>query len=131
MGYPLYGHELDENTSPIEAGVGFFVALDKGDFIGRSVLAAQKSGGVTRRCVAFRMAEKTAPPRPGYPIWIPGGTAAVGQVVSGTQSPSLGCGIGMGFVPSAHAAVGTAIEVEVRGRKWPATLVKKPIYVRP
>ncbi len=130
MGYPLYGHELDENTSPIEAGVGYFVSLDKSDFIGRSVLAEQKAKGVSKRCVAFRMAEKTAPPRPGYSIWIPGGSAAVGQVVSGTQSPSLGCGIGMGYVPPAISALGTALEIEVRGRKWPATVVKKPIYLR-
>ena len=68
--YPLYGHELDENTTPIEAGVGFFVALDKGDFIGRSVLAEQKASGVKKKCVAFKMTEKSAPPRPHYPIWV-------------------------------------------------------------
>ena len=131
MGYPLYGHELDEQTTPIEAGLGFFVSLEKGEFCGRSVLAQQKAAGVTRRCVAFRMAEKTAPPRPHYPIWSVGPDAKVlGQVVSGTQSPSLGCGIGMGYVPPGFAEVGTAIEIEVRGRRWPATVVKKPIYKR-
>ncbi|MBL9170352.1 MAG: glycine cleavage system aminomethyltransferase GcvT [Verrucomicrobiales bacterium] len=131
MGYPLYGHELDEQTTPIEAGLGFFVALDKGEFCGRSVLARQKAEGITRRCVAFRMAEKTAPPRPHYPIWSVGPDAKVlGQVVSGTQSPSLGCGIGMGYVPPAFAEIGTAIEIEVRGRRWPANVVKKPIFKR-
>lgn len=124
--YPLYGHELDENTSPIEAGVGFFVALDKGDFIGRSALAEQKAKGVSKKCVAFKMTDKSAPPRPHYPIWANG--ASVGEVVSGTQSPSLNIGIGMGYVPPQAAKVGTAIEIEIRGKKSPAVVVQKPIY---
>lgn len=126
--YPLYGHELDENTTPIEAGVGFFVALDKGDFVGRKVLAAQKTGGTTKKCVAFKMTEKSAPPRPGYPIWING--ASVGQVVSGTQSPSLSVGIGMGYVPTEFAKAGTVIEIEARGRRAAAEVVAKPIFKR-
>src|SRR5207237_7928251 len=86
MGYPLYGHELDENTTPIEAGLGFFVAFDKGDFVGRAVLAEQKEKGVRKKCVAFRMSDKSAPPRPPYPIWSEGADSKpIGQVVSGTQ----------------------------------------------
>jgi aminomethyltransferase len=127
--YPLYGHELDENTTPIEAGVGFFVALDKGEFVGRAVLAAQKAEGPARRCVAFRMAEKSAPPRPQYPIWSPEGQR-LGDVVSGTQSPSLGVGIGMGYVPSVHAKAGTAIEIEIRGKRYRAEIAAKPLYRR-
>jgi aminomethyltransferase len=127
--YPLYGHELDENTTPIEAGLGFFVALDKGDFVGRRVLAAQKENGVSKRCVAFKMTEKSAPPRPNYPIWDSGSDSKpVGQVTSGTQSPSLGVGIGMGYVPPAFAKPGTAIEIEIRGTRSPAVVVQKPIY---
>jgi aminomethyltransferase len=126
--YPLYGHELDENTTPIEAGVGFFVALDKGEFVGRSVLAAQKTGGTAKKCVAFKMTEKSAPPRPGYPIWING--APAGQVVSGTQSPSLSVGIGMGYVPTEFAKAGTVIEIEARGRRAAAVVVAKPIFKR-
>jgi aminomethyltransferase len=126
--YPLYGHELDEETTPIESGVGFFVALDKGDFIGRSVLAEQKASGVKKKCVAFKMTEKSAPPRPHYPIWANG--AVVGQVVSGTQSPSLGIGIGMGYVPPEFAKPGTTIEIETRGKRAPAVVVAKPIYRR-
>jgi aminomethyltransferase len=124
--YPLYGHELDEDTTPIEAGVGFFVALDKGDFNGRSVLAEQKANGVKNKCVAFKMTDKSAPPRPHYPIWVNG--ASVGEVVSGTQSPSLGIGIGMGYLPSNCAKPESRIEIEIRGKRFPAVIVKKPIY---
>lgn len=126
MCYPLYGHELDEDTTPIEAGVGFFVSLDKGDFNGRAVLAAQKAGGVKKKLVAFKMSEKSAPPRPHYAIWING--APSGQVTSGTQSPSLNAGIGLGYVPPEHAWTGTPIEIEIRGKRFPATIVPKPIY---
>ena len=127
--YPLYGHELDADTSPIEAGVGFFVALDKGDFIGRNVLAEQKARGVKKKCIAFKMTDKSAPPRPHYPIWSTGPKAAkIGEVVSGTQSPSLGIGIGLGYVPPEFATPGTAIEIEIRGKRAPAQIVKKPIY---
>jgi len=124
--YPLYGHELDENTTPIEAGLGFFVALDKGDFVGRSVLAGQKANGVSKKCIAFKMTDKCAPPRPHYPIWVNG--ARVGEVVSGTQSPSLNVGIGMGYVPPEFAKPGTEIEIEIRGNRPKAVVVKKPIY---
>ena len=124
--FPLYGHELDESTSPIEAGLAVFVSFDKGEFVGREALWRQKSGGVSRKCVAFRMVEKSAPPRPGYPIV--SGEAPVGIVVSGTQSPSLGIGIGMGYVPTALGTPGTRIEIEIRGRRSPAEIVKKPIF---
>ncbi len=124
--YPLYGHELDEQTTPIEAGVGFFVALDKGEFNGRAVLAAQKANGVKKKLVAFKMTDKSAPPRPHYPIWVNG--ANVGIVTSGTQSPSLNVGIGLGYVPSDSAKPDTKIEIEIRGKRCPAVIVPKPIY---
>ena len=124
--YPLYGHELDEHTTPIEAGVGFFVSLDKGEFNGRSVLAEQKANGVKKKLVAFKMTGKSAPPRPHYPIWVNG--TSVGEVVSGTQSPSLNLGIGMGYVPPEFAKVNTKIEIEIRGKKFAAVVVPKPIY---
>jgi len=130
--YPLYGHELDENTTPIEAGLGYFVALDKGDFIGRSVLAEQKAKGTARKLVAFKMTGKTPPPRPHYAIWSAGpGAVKVGEVTSGTQSPSLGIGIGLGYVPTALAKPGTVIEIEIRDKRFPAVIVQKPIYRRP
>ncbi len=128
---PLYGHELDETTTPIEAGLGFFVALDKGDFTGRSVLAEQKTNGVSRKCVAFKMTEKSAPPRPHYPIWSAGPDAKkIGEAASGTQSPSLNIGIGLGYVPTEFAQPETPIEIEIRGRRSPAVIVRKPIYKR-
>ncbi len=130
--YPLYGHELDENTTPIEAGVGFFVALDKGEFTGRTVLAAQKANGTTKKCVAFKMTGKSAPPRPHYAIFSAGADAKkIGEVVSGTQSPSLGIGIGMGYVPPEFAKAETAIQIEIRGNLFPAVIVAKPIFRKP
>jgi aminomethyltransferase len=124
--YPLYGHELDENTTPIEAGLGFFVSLDKIEFNGRSVLAGQKTGGVKKKLVAFKMNDKSAPPRPHYPIWA--GSAKVGEVTSGTQSPSLNLGIGMGYVPPEFAKPDAKIEIEIRGKHFAAVVVPKPIY---
>jgi aminomethyltransferase len=132
VGYPLYGHELDETTTPMEAGVGFFVALDKGEFTGRAVLADQKATGVKKKCAAFKMADKAPPPRPHYPIWSAGPDARkLGEVASGTQSPSLGIGIGMGYVPPEFSKPGTALEIEVRGRRFAAVVAPKPLYRRP
>jgi aminomethyltransferase len=130
-GYPLYGHELDEEITPLEAGVGYFVALSKGDFTGRAVLARQKAAGTSRKLVGFKMAERSAPPRPGYPIWsVSGATASMGRVTSGTQSPSLGIGIGLGFVEPEFSLANTAIGIEVRGKRLPALVVPRPIYRR-
>jgi len=124
--YPAFGHELDEQTTPIEAGVGFFVSLDKGEFTGRSVLAAQKANGPAKKLVAFKMTDKSAPPRPHYSIWANGEN--VGSVTSGTQSPSLNLGIGMGYVPAALAKADTQLEIEIRGKRYAAVVVPKPIY---
>lgn len=129
MCYPLYGHELNEETTPIEAGLGYFVALEKGEFVGREALAAQRAKGVSKKLVAFKLGEKSPPPRPGYPIWSAGNNPAkIGQVTSGTQSPSLGVGIGLGYVSPQFAAAGTWIDIEIRGKRAPAVVVQKPIY---
>jgi aminomethyltransferase len=124
--YPLYGHELDEVTTPIEAGLGFFVSDDKGLFNGGEILAMQKAGGTAKKLVAFKMTDKSAPPRPHYPIWV--NDAKVGIVTSGTQSPSLGIGIGLGYVPPENAKRDTKIEIEIRGKRFAAVIVPKPIY---
>jgi aminomethyltransferase len=126
--YPLYGHELDEETTPLEAGLGFFVALEKSDFLGKQALLAQKAASPKRKLVAFKMQGRCAPPRPGYPIWTPGSAAPVGHVTSGTQSPSLQMGIGLGYIGRDFAAPNTAIEIEIRGQRAPATIVAKPLY---
>lgn len=129
MGYPLYGHELSETITPIEAGLGYFCALDKGSFIGRDTLLRQKAANPKRKAIAFTMSGKSAPPRAHYPICLPGEAGEViGEVTSGTQSPSLNCGIGLGLIASEHGVVGGSIAVEIRGRRFPATIVKKPIY---
>ena len=128
-GYSLYGHELTSETTPIEAALGWAVAHDKPDFIGRETLAAQKQDGVSRRCIGFKMTGKSAPPRKQYKIFSADGTdREIGEVTSGTQSPSLGCGIGLGYVECAHAKPGTGIEIEIRNRRFPAQVVRRPIY---
>jgi aminomethyltransferase len=130
--YPLYGHELDDNTTPIEAGIGWSVSLDKGDFMGRETIARQKEEGVVRRLIAFKMTGKSAPPRPGYAIWSAGEDAQkIGEVTSGTQSPSLGLGIGLGYVPVEHARKETSIEIEIRGGGARAVVAAKPLYRKP
>jgi aminomethyltransferase len=113
----------------MEAGLGFFVSLDKGEFIGRKTLAEQKAHGTKKKLVAFKMTGKSAPPRAHYPIWADG--TNVGVVTSGTQSPSLGLGIGMGYVPPAHAKPDMDIEIEIRGKRFPTVIVPKPIYKKP
>lgn len=129
MCYPLYGHELDEQTTPLEAGLGYFVALDKGDFIGRTALVTQKAQGLTRRCVPFKMTERSAPPRPGYPVWsAENASGPVGRVSSGTPSPSLGTGVGLAYVPVHLARPGTPIAIEIRDRRSPAQVAAKPLY---
>jgi aminomethyltransferase len=129
MCYPLYGHELDEQTSPIEAGIGFFVATGKSEFNGRSAMAEQKENGASRKLVAFKMTGKSAPPRPHYAIYA--GEAKIGETTSGTVSPSLNTGIGLGFVPPEFAKPDTVIEIEIRNRRYPAVVVRKPIYKKP
>jgi aminomethyltransferase len=132
MGYPLYGHELDEDHSPFEAGLGAFVAMGKGPFSGREALLAEKERGPKRRCVAFRMTQPGPPPRPGYPIFHPqSADTPVGQVTSGTLSPTLGTGIGLGYVPAGIGNPGTSMEVEIRGRRHAAVIAAKPLYQKP
>ncbi|HEX7862351.1 MAG TPA: glycine cleavage system aminomethyltransferase GcvT [Verrucomicrobiae bacterium] len=128
--YPLYGHELNDTTSPIEAGVGFFVALDKPQFVGAEVLREQKANGPAKRLVAFKMTGKSPPPRQDYAIWSADGSQKLGAITSGTQSPTLGVGLGLGYVPPSHAATDTSLQIEIRGNKFPAVVVKKPFYKR-
>lgn len=129
MGYPLNGHDLTPDRTPLEAGLGFFVDLEKGDFIGRDVLAQQKEEGLSERLAALQVTGKAPPVREGNPVIGPDGTE-VGTLTSGTLSPSLGVGIGMAYLPRPLAKLGTSLEIEVRGRRVPCVVVKKPFYKR-
>jgi aminomethyltransferase len=124
---PLYGHELTDETTPLEAGLGWVVRFTKPSFIGRDALRQQRERGLTRRLVGL---ELTAPgiPRQGYPIVHDGG--AVGTVTSGTKSPTLGKAIGLGYVASTLGAVGTQLGVDIRGRVVGARVVHLPFYKR-
>jgi aminomethyltransferase len=126
MCYPLNGSDLSPERNPIEAGQAFFVDLNKTEFIGRDALVAAKKDGMPEKLVAFRMTGKGPPPRPHYGVFADG--SRTGEVTSGTLSPSLNYGIGMAYVAAASAKLGTQIEVEVRGTKFPATIEKKPLY---
>jgi len=126
MCYPLNGSDLSPERNPIEAGLGFFVDLTKPNFIGRDVLLETKEKGPCEKLVSFRMKEKGPPPRPHYAIFENG--ERVGEVTSGTLSPSLNWGIGMAYVSTARAKIGAQIDIEIRGQKFPATIEKKPLY---
>ena len=126
MCYPLNGNDLSPDRTPIEAGLGFFVDLEKGDFTGRPVLAEQKADGVKQRLIAFKMVGATPPPRSHYGVWKDG--AQIGETCSGGLSPTLGCGIGLAYLPVEFAKPGTAIEIDIRGRRFPAQVEKKPLH---
>jgi len=126
MGYSLYGHEIDENSTPLEANLGWIVKLDKGaPFIGADALRRQKDHGVSRKLVGFTIAGK-AFPRQGYNVFYDG--RQVDVVRSGTVSPSLGSAIGTTYLPAAAAKAGTRFEVECRGERQEAEVVKMPFY---
>ncbi len=125
LGYALYGNDIDDETTPLEAGLGWTVKLDKGDFIGRAALLEQKENGVARKLSGFTLGERGFP-RPGYEIRCRG--EVVGTVRSGTVGPSVGVGIGTGYLPPERTAPGTAIEVVIRGRAVPAEVTRMPFY---
>jgi aminomethyltransferase len=129
MCYPLNGSDLSPEHTPIEAGLGFFVDLSKPEFVGRHALLKTKEFGPREKLVPFRMKEKGPPPRPHYAVFRNG--ARIGEVTSGTLSPSLNWGIGMAYVSSAHANVGAEIDIEIRAQKFPATVERKPLYRKP
>jgi aminomethyltransferase len=125
----LYGNDIDETTTPLEAGLGWLVHLDtKGDFIGRPILEQQKANGVERRLVGLEMQGRYIA-RHGYPVISNG--EAVGVVTSGTQSLTLGRAIALAYVPTKLSQLGQQLEVEIRGKAYPAVIVKKPFYRSP
>ena len=130
MKYPLYGHELSDSTHPLEAGLGWVVKLDKEDFLGKHALVAAKERGIRRTLVGFTLLSRGIP-RQGYAISNEDGTQVIGEVTSGTQSPSLNQPIGVGYVEKSNAAVGTRLTIDIRGNKIPAEVVPTPFYKRP
>ena len=124
--YPLNGSDLSPERNPIEAGLGFFVDLTKPNFIGREALLKVKENGSPEKLIAFRMQAKGPPPRPHYAVF--DNSERIGEVTSGTLSPSLNYGIGMAYVSGPHAKIGTRIDIEIRGQKFPAIIEKKPLY---
>jgi aminomethyltransferase len=122
----LYGQDIDEATTPLEAGLGWVVHLDtKGDFIGRSVLEQQKANGVEKRLVGIEMQGRYIA-RHGYPVIY--NHQIVGEVTSGTLSPTLGKAISLAYVPRKLAKIGQKLEIEIRGKSYSGVVVKKPFY---
>jgi aminomethyltransferase len=124
MGYCLYGNDIGESTNPLEAGLGWITKFDKGEFIGRGPLLAIRESGTKRRLTGFTLDEPKAFPRQHYPLGA--GGKEVGEVTSGTLSPTLERGIGMGYLPIPLTAPGTRISVIIRGKPAPATTVRFP-----
>jgi len=128
MKYCLYGNDIDETTNPLEAGLGWITKIDKGEFIGREAILKVKEKGVSRKLVGFELKER-AIPRHGYKILKDG--EEVGYVTSGTFSPCLEKGIGIGYINIPYHEIGTPIMIPIRGKEIPAEVVKTPFYQRP
>ena len=125
MGFCLYGNDIDDTTSPIEAGLGWITKFTK-DFVNSEALKEQKEQGPEKKLVGFELDERGIP-RHGYEIVDDNGKV-IGNVTSGTMSPSLEKGIGMGYVPTEYAAPGSKINIQIRKKALPATVVKMPFY---
>lgn len=128
MGYCLYGNDIDDTTSPFEAGLGWITKFTK-DFVNCEALEDEKRRTVERKLVGFEL-DKKGIPRQGYDI-VDGQGKKIGEVTSGTMSPSLGKGIGLGYVPKILSEVGSKIHVQIRKNQVPATVVKPPFYKAP
>lgn len=126
MAYPLNGSDLSPKHTPLEAGLGFFVDLEKEDFIGKPTLLAQKQTGLPCRLVAIQVLDKAPPIRSHYPVVVD--DAPISETSSGALSPSLGYGIAMAYLPVAFAKVGQEVAIDVRGKQYRAQVVKKPFY---
>lgn len=130
MKYPLYGNELTDQTHPLEAGLGWVVKLDKPDFVGKAALLRAKEAGMKRKLVGLKLLDKGIP-RHGYGIYDSTGTHSVGEITSGTQSPSLKAAVAIGYVETALAEIGQKLTLDIRGNKIPAEVTATPFYKRP
>ncbi|MBW4081608.1 glycine cleavage system aminomethyltransferase GcvT [Paenibacillus sp. S150] len=122
---PLYGQELSADITPLEAGLQFFVKLDKGDFLGRDALVKQKEAGLSRRLAGLEMIDRGIP-RSHYPVY--SGGVKIGEVTTGTQSPTLKRNLGLALLDTAYTEIGTEVYVEIRGKQLKAAVVKAPFY---
>jgi aminomethyltransferase len=127
MKYPLYGNELSDDTNPLEAGLGWVTKLDKGDFVGRGPIETAKAAGLQRGLVGLRLLERGIP-RHGYAVYDAAGQQKIGEMTSGTQSPSLKLAIGIAYVTLPHTPVGSRVTVDIRGTKISAEVVPTPFY---
>jgi aminomethyltransferase len=125
MGYCLYGNDIDRTTHPLEAGLAWTVKLDKNEFVGKEVLLAAKEKGLRRRLVGFEVEGKRNP-RQGMAVEVDG--SAVGEVTSGTFSPSLSRGIGMAYVPTEHSKIGSEFQINTGRAQLGARVVRRPFY---
>jgi len=125
MGMALYGNDIDDTVTPLEANLAWLVKLKKGEFVGSRVLNDQKANGVAKKLVGFTLGDRNIA-RHGYPVHA--GNAPSGEVRSGTMSPTLGIPIGTCYLPTELAKEGVAFDVEIRGKRVPATVVKMPFY---
>jgi aminomethyltransferase len=123
--YGLYGHELNEEVNPIEAGIGFVVSLDKNDFIGKDALMKFKESGLKRKIIAFEMLERGIP-RQSYDVLK--NDVKIGSVTSGTMSPTFKKGIGLALIKVEHANIGQEIDIKIRDKTYKAKIVEKPFY---
>jgi len=126
VGYCLYGNDLSDETTPLEAGLGWTVKLKKEDFVGREVLLKQKEGGPARRLAGLQPDDVKAIPRSGYAVLADGET--VGHVTSGTFAPTLERGLAMGYLAARSAAPGTRVSIAIRNKEVPAEVVRTPFY---
>jgi aminomethyltransferase len=126
MCYPLNGNDLGSDTTPIEAGLSIFVDMQKPEFIGREALIRQKTEGVKRRLVPFRMTGASPPPRAHYAVFR--GEQKIAETTSGSLSPTLKIGIGMAYIPTEFARINEQIDIEIRGKRFPAVIEKKPLH---
>ena len=124
---PLFGNDLASSTTQLEAGLGRFIKLDKKAFIGKEALVNSSNSELSKRLATFQMLDRSIP-RQGYEIRHQDNT--IGNVTSGTFSPTLQKGIGMGYVHNVHSNVGSSIFVMIKGKPHPAEIIKRPFYKR-
>ena len=130
MKFPLYGHELSDTTNPFAAGVGWVVKLDKGDFVGKAAIIQGKQKGLPVQLAGLKLLGRGVP-RQGYQVFSEDGRTQLGEITSGTMSPSLNEPIGLAYVAKGSGAIGTRVTVDIRGTKVPAEIIPTPFYKRP